>query len=769
MNPLRSQPLLRAGAALLVMVLGAVGPAGARGFDYGLVTHPGVQRCDALRWGADRNAATNCYRALLSVADSSVRAEAAWALGDFKSANDWFREALRAQPDNVPLRVRWGYLYADTHQDDEAYKLFQEALQREPQNFWAHLAAAEVLASSYKKEGQAELERVLQAESAPAGVRFKALLLAARLALETGANDDVAKLLEQAAPLAKAQQLPTTELNTLLAAQAQVQGRDTTSLVNAVLHERPGYGDAYVTLGHFYDIRRRYTEATALYRKAVEIQPDHWEARVLLGTGLLRESRQSEARAQFEAAYKGDPYNPVTANTLRLLDQLSQFDTLVFPDPPVAGGASEPQIVVRVNKKESAVLAPYVQRLASEAMTQYARRYQYAVPGPVTIEIYNNHEDFAVRTAGMPGLGLLGVTFGRALAMDSPSSRSVDDFHWGSTLWHELAHVYTLEATGHLVPRWFSEGISVYEEWSSGPTQGISVPGYAWAALAAGKALPIANLDRGFIRPEYEQQVQVSYMQAGLICTFIARKFGSDKLGVMLREYARGADTASAVDAALGLSAADFDRQFSEYLHQQFGGVLSGIKPWEEARAAAMKALQMKDWNKAIASAQRALEIQAVDVEDGSPYVPLAQAQFALGRKADAVATLAAFWKNGGHDPQALARLASEYYALGRKAEAIEVMQSINYVAPFDEAQHGQLGDWLMEQNRAQDALTEYRVALALQPADAATAHYRLARALVALERNKEARSAVLRALEIAPSFRPAQQLLLQLAGANKS
>ena len=117
-------------------------------------------------------------------------------------------------------------------------------------------------------------------------MRLKALLLAARLALETGANDDVAKLLEQAAALAKAQQLPTTELNTLLAAQAQVQGRDTTGLVNAVLHERPGYGELYVTLGHFYDIRRRYTEATALYRKAVEIQPDHWEARVLLGTGL---------------------------------------------------------------------------------------------------------------------------------------------------------------------------------------------------------------------------------------------------------------------------------------------------------------------------------------------------------------------------------------------------------------------------------------------------------------------------------------------------
>jgi hypothetical protein len=34
------------------------------------------------------------------------------------------------------------------------------------------------------------------------------------------------------------------------------------------------------------------------------------------------------------------------------------------------------------------------------------------------------------------------------------------------------------------------------------------------------------------------------------------------------------------------------------------------------------------------------------------------------------------------------------------------------------------------------------------------------------LNNKKEARSAVLRALEIAPSYRPAQQLLLQLAGA---
>ena len=63
------------------------------------------------------------------------------------------------------------------------------------------------------------------------------------------------------------------------------------------------------------------------------------------------------------------------------------------------------------------------------------------------IEVYPNHEDFAVRTMGMPGLGALGVTFDYVVAMDSPSARPPGQFHWASTLWHELSHVYVLDMT----------------------------------------------------------------------------------------------------------------------------------------------------------------------------------------------------------------------------------------------------------------------------------------------------------------------------------
>jgi tetratricopeptide (TPR) repeat protein len=762
-------PLAALCAAMLLIAASAA--LSARNISYGAVTDAGVQRCDQQRWGSQPAASAPCYRALLTNAAAAVRAEAAWALGDYKSANEWFREALRLQPASALLRVRWGELYVDTHQDNEAYKLFSEALQQEPTNAWAQLGAGQVLLGQFAKQANTHLDAVLTNDAAPAGARLRARLLGAQLTLENGEQDEAAKLLGEAQAIADQSGLNRLELLSLQAAQQQLRGSDPTGTVNEALKLSPSYGEIYNLLGHFHDIRRRYAEAATMYRKALELQPQLWEAHVNLGSALLRENRLSEARAQFEAAFKGDPFNPVSANSLRLLDSVAKFATLVYPEPGAVGAggaASAPQLVLRINRKESAVLAPYVQQLATEAMTLYERRYNYRLKAPVVIEVYNNHEDFAVRTAGMPGLGLLGVTFGQVLAMDSPSSRALNEFHWGTTLWHELAHVYTLESTDHRVPRWLSEGISVHEEWRTGPIKGVSIPGYVYSALAAGKALPIAELDRGFIRPEYEQQVQVSYMQAGLICEFIDQRWGHDKLVALLAQYADGTATPEAIRNALAVTTGDFDRLFGEYLRQQFGALFAGLRSWSDSRTAALKSAASKDWNGAVAAAQRALKLQPADVEDGSPYVPLAEAQFALGATTEARTTLAAYWQRGGHDPRALLRLANEYHAQSQKAAALSVMQSLIYVAPFDHAQHGLMGDWLLEAARAREALREYQVALALNPPDLVTAHYRTARAWHALKSDKEARSAVLRALEIAPSYQPAQSLLLELVRGQK-
>ena len=65
------------------------------------------------------------------------------------------------------------------------------------------------------------------------------------------------------------------------------------------------------------------------------------------------------------------------------------------------------------------------------AIATYEKKYKIKLDQPVQVEVYPDHEDFAVRTLGMPGLGALGVTFGYAIAMDSPSGRPPGQFPLG--------------------------------------------------------------------------------------------------------------------------------------------------------------------------------------------------------------------------------------------------------------------------------------------------------------------------------------------------
>ena len=66
-------------------------------------------------------------------------------------------------------------------------------------------------------------------------------------------------------------------------------------------------------------------------------------------------------------------------------------------------------------------------------------------------------------------------------------------------------------------------------------------------------------------------------------------------------------------------------------------------------------------------------------------------------------------------------------------------------------------------------AIAAYRALIGLNASDPAGAHFDLARALLASGIEQEAKREVLRALEIAPSFIKAQELLLKLSeGADK-
>jgi len=100
---------------------------------------------------------------------------------------------------------------------------------------------------------------------------------------------------------------------------------------------------------------------------------------------------------------------------------------------------------------------------------------------------------------------------------------------------------------------------------------------------------------------------------------------------------------------------------------------------------------------------------------------------------------------------------------LGNQTEAENTLSKLNYIYPEDEETHRRLGGLLLNAGKASGAIREYEAVLQLQPGDPAESHYDLAKALSAAHRTGEAKDEVLLALEAAPDFKPAQQLLLQL------
>ena len=733
----------------------AIPAAAQRGAEKGH-RDPALEPCDIHHDRGRAVEAASCYRSLLGEADLAIQAEAHWMLGDLKAANDRFREAIRLEPENPDLRVRWGYLYIESHNQAEGAQLFEEALELDDRHVPARLGMARVLGARF--EGKA-LETVREAlEDRPD--QAEGHLLLGRMALEEGDLDTARNSLEQALAKSEALGLAPLEAYALLAVLGMLEGEPDNEWIDRALEFNPRYGQIYAEQAHFYVITRRYREATERLRKAISVAPRLWRGHAELGVNLMREGHDTEGRRHLEIAYEGDPYSAKTVNTLRLLDKYDDFESFASEGP---AEGPQPRAIVRLPRKEAALLRPYVLALTERAIEEFERKYDFHLQQPVRVELYDNHDDFAVRTMAMPGIGLLGVTFGYVVAMDSPSGRRPGEFHWGTTLWHELAHVFTLESTDHLVPRWYSEGISMYEEREADPRWGEPVTPEFIDAVQNKKLLPVEELDRGFIRPRYPGQVAISYMQAGYACRFIDERWGFEKLVELLRGFADGQSTAANLRAVLEIEPEDFDKGFDAFMRAELEPALEGLGRWRRKLKQALEAAREDDWQAVLEPARAAQAAYPQFVGSGNSYKLLATALDKAGQRAEAIEELRAYERRGGREPETLQRLGRWLEEAGHEQEAAAVYEGLLYNWPQDEQTHRRLGNLLLAAGDADQALREFSAVIALDPLDRAAAEYDLARAYVKIGNLAKARLHVLQALERAPTFRPALNLLRQV------
>jgi tetratricopeptide (TPR) repeat protein len=705
------------------------------------------ESCHALHNHGKNAEASACYETLSRSGDAYLRAEGFWGLEQYDQANEAFRVAV-AQPGNKAIyRVRWGLLLHERFNNKEAVDLFNEALQRDPRNAQAYLGLALVSADGFDSKAGEYAIKALELD--PKLVEARELL--ANLQLEDGKTQEAVAEADKAIALSN----EALQAMAVHAAAEVLADRPPDAWFAKIRAVNPSYGEGYALVGYHLVLNRRYEDGVTYYRKAIEADPKLWSARSQLGINLMRLGQQEEPLQQLEMSYNNGQRDAATVNSLRLLDSYKNF--VIFRDDTT---------ILKLRKNEAELLRPYFEAELHKAIATYEKKYKMKLPGPVQLEVYPDHEDFAVRTMGMPGLGALGVTFGEVVAMDSPSGRKPGDFNWASTLWHEMSHVYILSATNHRVPRWFTEGLAVHEEGEASPEWGDRLTPEILLAIRDKKLLPVAEMDQGFIFPDYPSQVLVSYFQAGSICDYIKERWGDDKLLDMVHSFAEVKTTPEVIQKDLQMSPEEFDKTYMAWLEKRVGQTATNFDAWAKGLKNLAGLAKENQSDAVVKTAPEVLRLYPVYVGDANAYEFLAEAQLAKGDKQSAMTTLTAYEKMGGQDPETLTKLASLEEELGNAKEAAATLDRINYIYPESEELHRHLGElWLAQSNYA-GAVREYTAVLAMNPLDKASAEFNLAQAYFAAGEINKAEERVLLSLETAPGFRPAQKLLLEIKSA---
>lgn len=541
-------------------------------------------------------------------------------------------------------------------------------------------------------------------------------------------------------------------------------------------------------IGQKLSQKYRFAEGAARQEQALTFDITYLPAQSQLANDLLRLGNEADGWKLAEAVHQRDAYDVEAYNLAQLKDTMAKYGTLTTDD-----------FVIRMTPHELEIYGKQVLELLTRAKRQLVQKYGAELAQPTYVEIFADPKDFAVRTFGMPDVGgFLGVCFGRVVTANSPASTASHGTNWQSVLWHEFCHVVTLQLTENKMPRWLSEGISVYEERQAHPSWGQHMtPRYREMILKGSDPkrstdlTPVAEMSAAFLAPPTPLHLQFAYYQSSLVVEYIVTKHGPEKLRAVLRDLRNGED----INAALAQQVAPLDKlekEFTAYAREQAEQLGAGLdwekpapkllKPGAETDFAewsgkrpnnywvllqqAAKLMEQKKW----AEAKQPLGILLERYPDqrggsgggDSAFKLLAAVQHELGETDRERATLAKLAELDYEAPETYLRL-MELDATAKDWPGVALnAQRFLQINPLIAPPYRYLAQATRELGNAPVAIQANRTLLQLDPANPAEVHFQLAE-LLHRQSDPEARRQVLMALEDAPRNRAALNLLLEL------
>jgi len=326
-----------------------------------------------------------------------------------------------------------------------------------------------------------------------------------------------------------------------------------------VLNINPRFGTLYALLAEIITQKHQYPKAQTFYRKANKLNPHLWTVTRDRGINATRLGKEKKGKKLIQEAFDNNPFDVLSYNYLELLDKFdSKFKTYHIPG-----------YTVRIHRREAAYAKPYVFRLLRRARTEMQKRYGLTLDEPTLVEIFEDHRDFSVRTVGMQGLGALGACFGTVTTALSPLAQDqMGGYNWGAILWHEMGHAYALQLSNMNVPRWFTEGLSVYEESKPYDAWRREMEPKLFKAWKLDKLPSIKKMDRG------EGGGLISYYLYGsVIIDYIVKEHGFDHVVKILKAYGRDPSTENVFRDVLDTSLSTFQDRVDDYMEERFGSL----------------------------------------------------------------------------------------------------------------------------------------------------------------------------------------------------
>jgi predicted Zn-dependent protease len=643
--------------------------------------------------------------------------------GNWKDTNDVLRDAVKADRRATAANLDWGAVLLEKHNGADAEACFRDVLKVDADNPDAHAGLARVaIVDRYDgATAREEIARALAVNPAHA----EALALRAQLATDAedwrAAEEDVAAIRRtnprdrRAARVAAAAALLRDDRDAFARAREQA------------LAVHPNDGAFFAFVAEALTRHRRYDDARELAEAGTAANPDDAACLAVLAATLLRLGDEDAGLDALRRAWKRDPYDVRTYNLLNLYEK-------VIPRYIMVSSAHLRFRVLPAAKTAiTEVVAPYLE----ERYRDYVARYGFEPRGPITFELYGDARAFAVRTVGLPGIGVAGVCFGRIITSQSPTNHA---FNWGMVLAHELAHVFAIELSRSRVPRWFTEGLSEVETMRARPEWTRHDDIALYGAELRGDLPGLTSISNAFINVRSGDDAARAYALSAVAVDFLDRRFGFRALREALAAFGRGEREPAVLEKLAGMPLAELERAFREELAKRFAGYRTQylpaqlLKPLpagaapssaarEQARAgvAALARADLDGANQALARARALVNQPAkpASVDDQADTLFLS-GEIALAKR-DAAAAVAAFEgiltltpPHDGYDLRVRLALAEIHRQRAAEAEA-HLRRAIAF-DPTRVEPRALLAELLGKQQRTADRLTELETALRLEP-----------------------------------------------------